>query len=301
MQLAKIGWVRCRENPRWELTDDIRVTRVTVREKAGKWYSVVLFEESGFTPPVHENQVSVVGVDLGVRKLAVVYDGVKAREVQNPEALERGRRQLKRWNRKLARRGVRSKTGKLLCATVGFRKATAKIQRINKRVADIREYHQHALTNALTRDYGVVGTEDLHVKGMMKGRNARVIADAGMGETLRQIAYKAEWRGGRHVQVDRFFPSSKLCADCGVAYQYLGSRERWVCPSCGVVHDRDENAARNIFEKTLEILGQDTNTPLGGSSPDVKPVEASASGRQLRSPAQAPPVKRGTDALEVAV
>ncbi len=298
IRLTTIGWVRCREAVRWKITEDVRIKRVTVREKAGKWYAVLLFEESGFTPPVHENQVGVVGVDLGSRKLAATYDGVEHRTYENPAPLKGALRRLRRWNRKLARRGKRDNKGRVLERTIGFRKASARVARIGKRVADIRAYHQNDLTNELTRKYGVVGTEDLHVKGMIKGRNARALADVGMGEILRQIAYKTEWRGGVHVQVDRFFPSSKLCADCGTPYQYLGSRERWVCPSCGTVHDRDENAAQNIYNKTLEILEQ--GTLLRGSSPYVMPVEANAGSRRLRHAGEGVADETGTltDAYE---
>ena len=253
IKLAKLGWVRCRSTLRWPSE---QVKRVTVYEQAGKWYASVLFEAPDFTPPVHENQEGAVGVDLGSRKLAVAYDGQTLLQWENPKALESADRRLKRWQRRAARRGVRDKKGRVITNTRGLQEANGHIARLHKRVADIRRWHHHDLSHRLTQGYGIVGTEDLNVKGLMGGRSARVLADAGMGEKLRQISYKAQWRGGERRQVGRFFPSSKTCSDCGHKNDKLGAQERWACPNCGVVHDRDENAAINIYSETV-----------GGSTP----------------------------------
>ena len=252
LKFQKIGWVRCRESLRWQ---KLKVSRVTVSESAGKWYATVLFEDPNFTPPVHENQEAVVGVDLGSRKLAVAYNGDGYAHFDNPKALEAAQKNLRRWQRKAARRGERDKNGRVIRVTSGLRRANDRIAKLHKRIADIRRWHQHNLSNSLTRDYGIVGTEDLHVKGMMGGRSARALADAGMGEILRQIGYKSEWCGGVHNQVGQFYPSSRLCSECSYNNDEIGSRERWACPNCGVIHDRDENAAKNIYRETVEVGG----------------------------------------------
>ncbi len=291
IRLAKLGWVRCRSKLRWPAS---QVRRVTVFEQAGKWYASILFEDPDYTPPVHENQAGAVGVDLGSRKLAVAYDGESFRQWENPKALDGALRRLRRWQRRVARRGVRDSKRRVLEVTRGLREANSRIARLHKRVADIRRWHGHNVSNTLTRDYAVVGTEDLNVKGMMRsakgtvenpGKNVkaksglnRSVADAGMGELLRQIDYKAHWRGGERRQVGRFFPSSRTCSDCGYKHDGLQAREHWACPFCGVVHDRDENAAVNIYRETV-----------GGSTPEPAafgprtPVESMASAQgQLR-------------------
>ena len=260
LKLQKIGWVRCRENLRWPAE---QINRVTVFEQAGKWYASVLFEAPDFKPAVHENQEEAVGMDLGSRKLAVAYDGKQFHRFDNPKALEKALRDLRREQRRASRRGVRDKKRRVLKATNGLAKSNRRIARLHKRIADIRRWHQHNLSHILTRDYGLVMTEDLHVKGMMGGRSAKQLADAGLGEILRQIEYKAKWRGGRHMEADRFYPSSKTCSDCGFVNDGIGSRERWACPNCGVIHDRDENAAKNLYN--LIAVGGSTPEPTASA------------------------------------
>ena len=140
MKLQKIGWVRCRESLRWQ---KLKVSRVTVSESAGKWYATVLFEDPNFTPPVHENQEAVVGVDLGSRKLAVAYNGDGYAHFDNPKALEAAQKNLRRWQRKAARRGERDKNGRVIRVTSGLRRANDRIAKLHKRIADIRRWHQH--------------------------------------------------------------------------------------------------------------------------------------------------------------
>ena len=291
VKLAKLGWVRCRSRLRWPAS---QAKRVTVFEQAGKWYASVAFENPDFTQPAHENQGSVVGVDLGSRKLAVAYDGTELRRWENPEALAGVYRRLRRWQRRAARRGIRDSAGRVRESTAGLREANRHVARLHKRAADIRLWHHHHVSNRLTADYETVGTEDLHVKGMMRsakgtvekpGKNVRAkaglnrkLADAGMGEILRQVGYKSAWRGGRHETVGRFFPSSRVCSDCGQRNDDLQARERWVCTGCGILHDRDENAAKNIYRETV---GRSNPEPAAPALPT--PVETIASA----SPAKA--------------
>jgi putative transposase len=127
-------------------------------------------------------------------------------------------------------------------------KARLKVAKLHARIANIRRNSLHQLSTSITRRFHTIGVEDLNVKGMLRNRHlARAIADMGFYELRRQLGYKAAWRGGQVVLVDRWFPSSKLCSGCGYRLDELGLDVRhWTCPGCGAYHERDVNAAINL-------------------------------------------------------
>src|SRR5665648_769202 len=144
-----------------------------------------------------------------------------------------------------------------------WRRAAAALGKAQGRVADVRKDSIHKLTTDIARTYGTVVIEDLHVAGMVKNRRlARHVADASFAQIRRQLEYKTEWRGGRLIVVDRWFPSSKTCSACGAVKAKLALSERtYVCTQCGLALDRDANAARN-----LAALGE---TMVAGSGPET--------------------------------
>ena len=127
-------------------------------------------------------------------------------------------------------------------------KAAAKLARLHARIANIRRDALHKATTTIVRKFTVIGIEDLNVRGMMANRRvARAIADIGAFEFRRQLDYKAPMNGSRVVVADRWFPSSKTCSDCGHVHTGLALSDReWTCEACGVIHDREENAAINL-------------------------------------------------------
>jgi len=143
-----------------------------------------------------------------------------------------------------------------------WRRASAALGKAQGRVADQRKDGLHKLTTRLTAEFGTVVVEDLHVAGMVRNhRLARHVADASFGEFRRQMEYKAAWCGGRVIVADRWFASSKTCSGCGAVKAKLPLSERtYVCTSCGMVADRDANAALN-----LAAYGR---RELAGSGPD---------------------------------
>ena len=180
-----------------------------------------------------------VGLDLGVKDVVVSWDGEQAVKSGNPRHLKRKLKHLKRQQRRLARMTKGSNRR---------RKQRVKVARIHAHIAAMRADFLHKTTTAIVKSADVIALEDLNVRGMVKNHClAGAIADVGMGEFRRQIEYKSAWYGRRVVVIDRWFPSSKTCSECG-AYQDkmpLSVRE-WTCPECGTRHDRDENAAKNI-------------------------------------------------------
>ncbi|MFE2998087.1 RNA-guided endonuclease InsQ/TnpB family protein [Nocardia sp. NPDC059246] len=129
-----------------------------------------------------------------------------------------------------------------------WRKATAEIDRIHVRVANLRRNDTHQLTTRLVREADAIVIEDLHVAGMLRNRRlARHISNANWGEIRRQLTYKAEWAGKTLIVADRWFASSKACSGCGAAKAKLALSERtYFCTACGLVLDRDVNAAKNL-------------------------------------------------------
>ena len=205
----------------------------------------------------------VIGVDLGIKDVVVTSDGEKS---GNPRHLKRRLKHLKRQQRRLARMRKGSNRRN---------RQRIKVARIHARIAASRADFLHKTTTSIIQRADVIAIEDLHVKGMVKNHHlAGAIADVGMGELRRQIEYKADWNGRTVVVVDRWFPSSKTCSSCG-SYQDkmpLSVRE-WTCPDCGARHDRDVNAARNIYSfatggepgiargGSKNLLGQRLSTP----------------------------------------
>ncbi len=265
-----------------ELRFDGEIKSVTISENAGHWYAAVNVEVE---TPEHEHSQESVGIDLGVKTLAVLSDG---RQYENQGLLRSELRKLKRLNRELSRR--REGSGRW-----GYTRQ--KLARLHRRVANRRRDYLHKMTTEIARTYREIGVEDLNVKGMLKNhRLALSIADAGFGEVRRQLRYKTEWYGGELVEIGRFFPSSKLCRYCGDVNNDLTLADRvWTC-DCGAVLDRDQNAAINIERQALNIIrGRSGFTDsLNAQGQDVRPevwqswtnCENIAEERRLSKPCQ---------------
>jgi putative transposase len=206
-----------------------------MRPRAHKCAPCITVDTPGLPLPLAKNQ-GAVGIDLGIAALATLSTGKK---VEGPKALRSLLGRLRRLSRSLSRKlkGSRNRG-----------KARVNLARLHERIANIRRDALHRLTTDITRSFHTLGIEDLHVKGMLaNGRLARAIADMGFYEFRRQLEYKAAWRGALVVVADRWFPSSKLCSNCGHRMKELALGVRqWICPGCGTRHDRDVNAAINL-------------------------------------------------------
>lgn len=236
VRLPKIGWVR--------MTTPLRfkgklVGSIAISEQAGKWYISLNVETEH---SLSDNQGGAVGIDLGVKTLAVLSDGMA---YENPKALKHHQKLLARAQRQLARKQKGSKRRE---------KAKLRVQKLHKRIADIRADTIHQATAEIARQYDFVAMEDLNVKGMVKNHClAGAISDAAFSEFRRQMQYKLDWGGGKLALIDRWFPSSKLCSACGCINGGLTLVDReWTCPDCGACHERDHNAAKNILAKGLQ-------------------------------------------------
>jgi len=211
-------------------------TNATVSlDAAGRWHVSLLCEDASVQtlPKTH----AVVGIDLGITALATLSTGEK---IHNPRHDESERARKRKLSRSLSKKKKGSKNRD---------KARTKLARLHARIADRRRDAMQKLSTRLVRENQVIAVEDLNIKGMVKNRSlARVISDAGWRMLLAMLAYKCTWYGRDLVQINRFFPSSKTCHACGVVVETLPlSVREWTCSSCGVVHDRDVNAAKNVL------------------------------------------------------
>ena len=152
-------------------------------------------------------------------------------------------------------------------------KARIRVAKIYQKVLDIRTDFLQKLSTQLVRDNQVILIESLRVKNMLKSRSrARILSDATFGEFVRMLKYKCQWYGRVLVQIGTFFPSSKLCCRCHIKNAELEGQDRWTCPNCGAEHQRDENAAVNIFVEGLRILAEGRSVSACGVA--VRPEHA---------------------------
>lgn len=256
--LPRIGRVKLHEDGR-RLADLVtagtaRVMSVSVRYERGRWFASFTVEQD-VTRPRATSPDAVVGVDLGIKTLAVLSTG---EEIPNPRHLSKAARKVRRLSRACSRRhGPDRRTRQQ--PSNRWRRASAALVRAQGRVADQRRDAIHKMTTNLTARFGTVVVEDLHVRGMLANRRlARHVADASFAEIRRQLTYKTAWRGGTLIVADRWFASSKTCSECGAVKAKLALSERqWTCTACGTVLDRDVNAAVNLAR--LAGSGSDSN------------------------------------------
>lgn len=235
LKLPKVGRVHCLENVA-ERVDGARVLRMTVSRRAGRWYAALTVEREEPAAAKETPRGGAVGIDLGIKTLATLSDGTV---IKNPRYLRKAERKLKRAQKVLSRKTTGSKRRA---------KARAKVARLHARVANQRGDAIHKATTWLTQTYSEICIEDLNAAGMVKNHHlAKAIVDASFGEFRRQLDYKTARTGARLHVVDRWFASSKTCSKCGRVKAKLSLSERvFHCDGCGLVIDRDLNAAINI-------------------------------------------------------
>ena len=214
---------------------------------SGRYFASVLVGTSmQEMKPSEPKRDTTVGIDLGIKSLAVCSDG---RTFDNPKNLQRSLDRLKLLQKRLSRKQKGS---------ANRNKARIRVARLQEHIANSRKDSLHKITHALTHDSQVrtICMEDLNVKGMQRNHHlAQAVGDASFGMFLTLLEYKCSWYGVNLIKIDRFAPSSKTCGKCGHVYKGLNLSERsWTCPECGTHHDRDFNAACNIKEFGLKAL-----------------------------------------------
>ena len=264
-----------------ERVNGARLIRISVSRRAGHWYASLTVERES-TAPESAPKLGAVGVDLGVKHLATLSDGTV---IPNPRALGTRLRALRKAQKALSRK---------VKGSVRREKAKEHVARIHARVADVRADAINKATTMIAGNYSVVCVEDLNVAGMVKNRSlARSVSDAAFGEFRRQLEYKTTRSGARLHVVDRWYRSSKTCSGCGRVKAKLSLSERtYKCDSCGLVLDRDLNAAINIC-----VAGSAPET-LNAHGATVRRSDRS-SGRRTRVAVKCEPSVRHTGAVSL--
>lgn len=286
-------------NVRFRITEPMigRLRSVTIRfDGAGRWFAS--FTADGVPAPVRiDPPLASLGIDLGLRDAVVLSTGEK---VAAPKPLKAKLARLRRYQRRYARQRDHQlrligldpskpiPKGTRIPVSNRGRQTQQAIGRLHAQVADQRRAFQHQLSRRIVDTADVLALEDLNLAAMAKsmGRKAfrRSVADIGLGELCRQIEYKAAWQGRTVVRVDRFYPSSKTCGECGQIKSSLRLTDRkWICPICGAEHDRDLNAARNIEREGLRLLVDSTTPRSGEIDARGESISASAGMAELRT------------------
>jgi putative transposase len=223
-----------------------KIKTVTISKMpSGKYLASILTELDGENPVISEGKI--YGIDLGLKHFAVVTDGEKVSKYDNPKHLTKHEFNLKRKQKKLARKQKGSNSRNR------YRKVVAKVY---ERVSNSRQDFLHKLSYKLVSDSQAVIVENLHVLGMIRNHKlAKSISDAAWGTFTNFLAYKLQRKGAKSIEIDRWFPSSKLCSNCfyQISEMPLDVRE-WTCPHCNTHHDRDANAAQNIRAEGIRMI-----------------------------------------------
>lgn len=241
-------------NIRWSRTipKAARLTTATVtKDAAGRYFVSMLCDDAVQAKP---EVAGKIGIDLGLTHFAILSTGEK---IAAPNTFRKNEAKLAKLQRRMAKKQRGS-------ANRG--KAKLKVARLHAKTADTRRDFLHKLSTRLVNENQVIAIETLAVKNMQKNHClAKSISDAGWGEFVRQLEYKSLWYGRTLIGIDRWFPSSKRCSDCGHTVRKMPLNLRdWVCPECGSIHDRDINAARNVLTAGLAGLALgDCVIPVG--------------------------------------
>lgn len=246
IKIPTIGWVKLKEFG--YIPTQGKFISGTITQKAGRYYVSVLVEA---TPPELSSLSNPgLGIDMGVKNLAVVSDGNVFENINKSSRIKNLEKKLRREQRRLSRKYESSKKSKKGNATrQNIQKQRLRIARIHHQLDCIRTDYENKVINTLVRTKpAYIALEDLNVSGMMKNRHlSKAIANQRFTQFRAKLITKAKTFGIEIRLVDRWYASSKTCHNCGYVHQTLKLSDRtYVCPCCKFAIDRDMNAAMNI-------------------------------------------------------
>lgn len=244
IKCPRIGRIHCMENVLRRTKND-HVKNMTISCKAGKWFASIAVERED-NEILSNNDRPQVGIDLGVSRVATLSDG---KVIENPRIGKKHERKIKKAHKDLSRKEKGSKNRE---------KARERLAKLCVQAVNERQDFIHKMTSMLVNNYSEIKIEDLNVSGMVKNHHlASAISDVSFYEIRRQLEYKCKKKGVKLEAIDRFYPSSKMCSECGNVKNKLSLSERtYICENCGLEIDRDLNAAINIKNHVAESASE---------------------------------------------
>lgn len=263
IRIPKAGLVEFREDYDFSKINILKIYNITIeRSKTNKYYCSICVDVE---QEEYEHTGEIIGIDLGIKDLVIDSNGNKYKNHKYQSKAEKKIKHLQRLYSKKVK------------GSHNAEKARLKLAIAHEKLCNKRKDNLHKLTTKLVKENDIICIENLNVKGMTKNHHlAKAIQDASFGTLVRMLKYKAAWHNRKIIEVCRFYPSSKLCSNCGHRMNYMGLEVReWTCPVCNEHHDRDINAAINIKNEGLRILDQGTvrNIETGVKPDTPMPME----------------------------
>ena len=237
IKIPKMGWVKW--NRHRPLTGKLK--SITIKQENGVWFCVCLCDTGDVDQITQIDQLDIVGIDMGLKEFAVTSDG---EVIETPRLYRKKAKKLAKLQRQHSKKQKSSNNRN---------KATKKLRNLHYKIACQRRDFTHKASSSITKNYKLIGVEDLNIAGMMRNRSlAKSIQDQGWAQFVSQLIYKSQSNGGATVKINRWLPSSKTCSSCGQTQPMPLSMRTYECNSCGMVIDRDHNAAINIRRWAIE-------------------------------------------------